>query len=235
MVSNFDYRIEALMRSQDNDKCFDCSNEKPMWASIMNGVFVCGNCIIEHKKLRKSISEIKSLSLDDFNEEHIKFLRIGGNQRLNLFLAHYGVSSQLDIETKYSLLCTEFYRCMLLLEVNDRSTEFIERPNQIVGLNIMKPEISASQPINFNTPQEPELPKKEGFFSKVSTFFDKTSRDIKEKIVDLKIDEKAKSGWEWTENVVIKTGSVINEKSKEVVVNNILFKSYTRNQNSLRE
>lgn len=217
MDSISDFRISALVNTDDNNKCFDCQAEKPMWASITNGVFICSICSIEHKKMMTNLSKLKSLTLDEFDDEQIKFLRLGGNRRLQIFLAHYGVSSQLDIQTKYSMVCTEYYRCMLLLDVNGRNTEYLERPNQITGLNLIQPRIASDPNLNSNTPQGPEEPKK-GFFSKVSNFFDKTGKEIKEKITDLKIDEKAKSGWNWTESIVIKTGNAINEKSKEVIV-----------------
>ena len=77
------------MNIEGNDKCFDCQAENPTHASTINGIFLCEKCAFIHNQLSPQVSQIKSLTKDQFTPEEISILKIGGNARFNNFLKEY--------------------------------------------------------------------------------------------------------------------------------------------------
>ena len=56
------------------------------WASVNNGIYLCLDCAGEHRGFGSSVSFIKSVTLDQWNEANYNLLRVGGNIRLRDFL-----------------------------------------------------------------------------------------------------------------------------------------------------
>jgi hypothetical protein len=101
--------FEKLIKG-DNRACFDCGVPNPKWASINNAVYVCLNCAGIHRGLGVHISFIRSLTMDNWDEKQLKFLRQGGNQRMRELLEEYGIPCDTDIELKYKLNAVNIYR-----------------------------------------------------------------------------------------------------------------------------
>ncbi|PWA58597.1 arf GTPase activating protein [Artemisia annua] len=56
--------INALKRVPGNDKCADCGEPEPDWASLNLGVLICIECSGVHRNLGVHISKVRSLELD---------------------------------------------------------------------------------------------------------------------------------------------------------------------------
>nr|XP_032607582.1 arf-GAP with dual PH domain-containing protein 2 isoform X2 [Taeniopygia guttata] len=61
-----------------NDRCADCGEPDPEWASYKLGIFICLNCSGIHRNLPE-ISRVKSLRLDFWESNLIEFMRNHGN------------------------------------------------------------------------------------------------------------------------------------------------------------
>ena len=101
--------IEKLIRG-DNRACFDCGLPNPKWASVNNSVFVCLQCAGLHRGLGVNISFIRSLTMDNWDEKQIKFLKQGGNRRMKEILDEYNIPITTEIELKYRLVAADFHR-----------------------------------------------------------------------------------------------------------------------------
>ncbi|XP_022918039.1 arf-GAP with coiled-coil, ANK repeat and PH domain-containing protein 2 [Onthophagus taurus] len=74
---------EQLLRIPGNDKCCDCGESNPSWASINLGVTLCIECSGVHRSLGVHYSKVRSLTLDDWEPECIKVMAELGNTVVN--------------------------------------------------------------------------------------------------------------------------------------------------------
>ncbi len=102
--------IDAIMKDPLNKLCFDCFAPLPKWASVNNGVLVCLNCAGVHRGLGVHISFIRSLTMDNWDEKQLRFLRAGGNGRLKHLLEDYNIPLNTDNELKYKLKAVDYHR-----------------------------------------------------------------------------------------------------------------------------
>ncbi|XP_022608232.1 arf-GAP with dual PH domain-containing protein 2-like isoform X2 [Seriola dumerili] len=65
-----------LVKRPGNRRCADCRAPDPDWASYKLGVFVCLNCSGIHRSLS---SRVKSIKLDFWEDELVKFMECNGN------------------------------------------------------------------------------------------------------------------------------------------------------------
>lgn len=151
--------IQCVVGMEGNEKCNDCSGEKPKWVLTNNAVLICGFCAKVHQKFNnEDISTVKSIEVDSFSKEEIEILMLGGNKRFTMLMNEYMITSEVENynELKYHLGIAEYYRRLLKLE-SKKEKKLIKKPLieegiKIVDVNesgIMKMLSNVGKKINF--------------------------------------------------------------------------------------
>lgn len=88
--------IMGIASRAGNAKCADCHDANPRWASwSLNGVprciFICIRCSGMHRSLGVHISKVRSVDLDDWNDDQIRAAREWGNERVNRIYEGRGI------------------------------------------------------------------------------------------------------------------------------------------------
>lgn len=108
MPRDVEARIQAL---PGNDKCADCSNVAPQWASISYGALVCLECSGQHRSLGVHLSFVRSVAMDSWTQKQIVAMeRSGGNANLVDFFAARGINKSMKIATKYNTKQAAYYK-----------------------------------------------------------------------------------------------------------------------------
>ena len=89
--------INKLLKKPENRYCADCKRTSPTWASINLGVFVCINCSGCHREIGVHITKIKSVNLDVWAEDTLKYFQKINNEIANEYweykLKHFDFKS----------------------------------------------------------------------------------------------------------------------------------------------
>ncbi|XP_061829430.1 arf-GAP with dual PH domain-containing protein 2 [Nerophis lumbriciformis] len=70
--------LQELVKLPENSHCADCGAPDPDWASYKLGLFVCLNCSGIHRNLS---SPVKSIKLDNWEDELVELMKSNGNAR----------------------------------------------------------------------------------------------------------------------------------------------------------
>ena len=222
--------IPEILTLPGNSTCCDCGIEKPKWASLNNGVFLCLKCAGIHRSLGVDISTIRSLQIDSWTDKQILYLTNGGNNKLKQIWEEYGIDSSFSVEKKYKSKACDYYRKYLknLVEkISDKDykqTELI-KPNTEEGKELIEIKQGKDDVNNINIIGDFEEQKKdEGFFGAVGSFFNsvkKTASEAADKLSkgfdDLKIKDKLKeAGDKISDNAKI-AANFIKDKSQKAL------------------
>lgn len=92
---------EQFYKIPGNDKCCDCRDTEPRWASINLGITLCIECSGVHRSLGVHYSKVRSLTLDDWEPEIVKVMMELGNDSINsIYEANYNDQSQIQRASK---------------------------------------------------------------------------------------------------------------------------------------
>ncbi|KAL0486338.1 ADP-ribosylation factor GTPase-activating protein [Acrasis kona] len=70
--------LSDLSKKEENRECADCTSQRPDWASVNLGLFICIRCSGLHRSLGTHISFVRSAVIDDWKQEQIDtMLRVG--------------------------------------------------------------------------------------------------------------------------------------------------------------
>lgn len=74
-----------------NNRCIDCDDPNPQWASISYGVVLCLYCSASHRSLGVSVSKVRSLAMDSWSHVEILAMLEGGNAQLSQFFRRHSL------------------------------------------------------------------------------------------------------------------------------------------------
>jgi hypothetical protein len=227
------YDFEGLLKDTENANCFDCGKSPAQWASVNNAIYLCLTCAGEHRGFGVSISYIRSITIDTWNDNQITMMRIGGNKRLKELLDLYNINkSKIEKSVLYNSRLLHFHRQVLKSNVNkenvDREPPTKEEALKSINVDLTNSYVSDSSKYssvsksgvklnkNVNTENRfnsvsSDLPDENvdvGLVSGLNNWMSKIATTVAEIGIHNKIFE--------TGNVVAETGSNIVTKGTEV-------------------
>ena len=222
--------IPEILSLPGNSNCCDCNAEKPKWASLNNGVFLCLKCAGIHRSLGSEVTLIRSLQIDSWTDNQILYLSKGGNNKFKQNLSEYSIPPNLQIDLKYKSKAADYYRKLLKNEVEKISNQKYYKETEIIkpkleeGKEII--ELKKDQKVNNLNLNENvnEEKKEEGFLGVFGSFLNnvkKTAGDVAGKITkeidELKIGEKIKGAGDTVVDYAIAGGNFIKNKSEQAI------------------
>ena len=117
-------KLLKLQKLEGNKECVDCKNPQPQWASPKFGIFICFECAGIHRGLGVHISFVRSITMDQFKNDELKAMELGGNDKFNEYMQSHKIDTKLPAKFKYDNPIAEEYKKKLKAEVNDE--EYVE-------------------------------------------------------------------------------------------------------------
>ena len=189
-------QFKEILQDPENLCCFDCGKTPAQWASINNSIFLCISCSGIHRGFGVQISFIKSITLDSWNENQIKMMRLGGNKNCRKLLEKYEIDkNKVNKTILYHSKIMNYYRIFLKNKVNNIPMEIQAPSNEealknFEGSNINKLEENKFSSVGNNKINEK---KEEKFFSNIINKAYEGTKDVYNKIGEMKITEKIKN------------------------------------------
>ena len=221
--------IPEILSIDGNSICCDCGAQKPKWASLNNGIFLCLKCAGVHRSYGLNISLIRSLQIDSWTDEQILYLSKGGNNRFKMNLIEFQIDQNTPNEKKYKSKAADYYRKFLKNDVDKTMN-----PNYI-PIQLTKPEISQGKELinikenektvnnsNLIGSNNPNQQKNNSFFGLVGSFFNtvketavETANTVSKGIDELGIKEKLKNASDTVVQMAKTGGNYIADKTQE--------------------
>jgi len=207
MTSYGNLEFKEILQDNENLYCFDCGKTPAQWASINNSVFLCITCSGNHRGYGVHISFIKSITLDTWNENQLNFMKIGGNKNCRKLLEKYGIDkNKVNKNILYHSKIMNYYRNFLKNKVNNIPMEIQPPSNEDALKNFEGIQLNNSENNKFSSiGNQNDEKKEENIFSN----FIKGTKDVYNKIGDMKITEKIK-------NVGKNISTSVKEKGTEI-------------------
>ena len=99
-------------------------------------IFLCKECQLNHRSYGVSISYIRSIELDNWKDEHIALLKLGGNERIKDLMVTYNINPDTNKFTLYNSKLFDYYR--KLLKAESRGDQRPKPPSDEEALNLIE-------------------------------------------------------------------------------------------------
>ncbi|XP_015261470.1 PREDICTED: arf-GAP with dual PH domain-containing protein 1-like [Gekko japonicus] len=124
--------LKEVWRREENAICADCGKPDPDWASYTLGVFICLDCSRIHCNI-PSVSQVKSLRMDHWDEAQVQFLAQHGNAVAKAtYEAHVPIYYYHPVHTDCQLLREQW------IQAKYQRKEFVEPGKQLPFSNGLK-------------------------------------------------------------------------------------------------
>lgn len=81
--------LQILRLLPGNQKCMDCEQHQPEWASISHGTLLCISCAGRHRALGVNTSKVRSVTMDTWQHADVVAMLEGGNDQLASFYTRH--------------------------------------------------------------------------------------------------------------------------------------------------
>jgi Arf-GAP/coiled-coil/ANK repeat/PH domain-containing protein len=88
--------ITQIRGKAGNDRCAECGDSDPLWASTNHGILLCIACSGVHRGLGAQVSKVRSLELDYWEPAQIEIMLSLGNAKVNAVLENNYVQEDGD-------------------------------------------------------------------------------------------------------------------------------------------
>lgn len=226
--------IPEILTIEGNSMCCDCGVQKPKWASINNGIFLCLKCAGIHRSYGSEISVIRSLQIDSWTDNQILYLTKGGNNKFKLFLKEYNIDENSPMDLKYKSKASDYYRKYLKNDVESKTNpnyipEDITKPDicmgtQIIEINKNTNNINNSNVISSASDKKDNNINKTSFFgfmgSILSVVKDRAvdaASSVSKGIEDLKLANKIKEAGNTVAEYAVTGGNFVVGQAQKAV------------------
>ena len=210
--------FEVLLQEKSNKYCFDCGNTPATWASVNNSIYLCLNCAGNHRGFGVNISYIRSITIDTWNETQMKYMKLGGNKRIEELLSLFEVPKSTTANVLYASKLLDYHRSQIKSEVNNGKQLIPPRIDEaLIPIDSLRSNEESQKKSNIysvgSTSEDlkPETGPQGGLISSVGSMFKNVVNKTKD--VAYNVKEKAKD-YEIT-NRIVNTGSKAIEAIKE--------------------
>ena len=224
--------IPEILTIEGNSNCCDCNAEKPKWASLNNGVFLCLKCAGVHRSLGIEVSTIRSLQIDSWTDKQILYISKGGNARFKNNLLEYKIDPNSPTELKYKSKAADYYRKNLKNEIEKTSNKdyqpievvkpSLEEGSQLIEVKNGQSDVNNSKVIGTYNEQK----KDEGFFGAFGSFINsvrqtavETAGKLTKEINDLKLGDRLNEAREKVVDNAVFVGNYIKDKGQQALNN----------------